>query len=183
MISIPFTAFELVFAFLWFCAGILTWIRRGKIDWKKEALLLLMYVNLAVVLRFTFFPRALRDGHVQPLIFDPSKIIPLRVNLIPLLHLMDFANTGDLIWNVAGNIALFIPTGILLPMVFKKLRTFPKTLAAGAGISLLIEIVQLLFYERATDIDDLILNSLGVAVGFGIYALARKIGKAVKKPH
>ena len=43
-----------------------------------------------------------------------------------------------------------------------------KTVAAGALISLCIEILQLPFPSRASDIDDLILNTLGTAVGYGI---------------
>ena len=48
-------------------------------------------------------------------------------------------------------------------------------LAAGAGISLCIEILQLPFAVRASDIDDLILNTAGVMAGYGIYALFRHI--------
>ena len=50
-------------------------------------------------------------------------------------------------------------------------------LAAGAGLSLGIELLQLPFYVRSTDVDDLILNTLGVAIGFGIRAAIRRFGK------
>ena len=62
---------------------------------------------------------------------------------------------------------------MILPVVYKKLNSFNKVVAAGAFISLCIEILQLPFASRATDIDDLILNTLGVAVGYGIYATAK----------
>ena len=73
-----------------------------------------------------------------------------------------------MIWNVAGNAAMFIPGGIVLPIVYRQLNGFGKTVAAGALISLCIEILQLPFPSRASDIDDLILNTLGTAVGYGI---------------
>ena len=73
-----------------------------------------------------------------------------------------------MIWNVAGNAAMFIPGGIILPIVYRQLNSFGKTVAAGALISLCIEILQLPFPSRASDIDDLILNTLGTAVGYGI---------------
>ena len=41
------------------------------------------------------------------------------------------------------------------------------------GCSLLIEILQLPFFDRASDIDDLILNSVGFIVGYGIYLLVK----------
>ena len=55
MVEIPFFSAELLFAALWLLSRILVWVRQKEIHWKREALLLLMYVNLAVVLRFTFF--------------------------------------------------------------------------------------------------------------------------------
>ena len=54
------------------------------------------------------------------------------------------------------------------------------SLLVGGGISLCIEIIQLPFSVRATDIDDLILNTVGVIVGYGIYALIR-YARRIKK--
>ena len=77
--------------------------------------------------------------------------------------------------NLIGNAAMFIPLGIVWPAVFKKLNTHGKVIAAGVGVSLAIEILQLPFFDRATDIDDLILNSAGFLLGYGIYLLAKRI--------
>ena len=133
-----------------------------------------MYINLAVIIRFVFFPRALVAGHVQPLVFEAADVLPLRINLIPLVHLFDYGSVRDMLWNVAGNTAMFIPSGIILPIVYRKLNSFGKIIAAGALISLCIEFLQLPFASRASDIDDLILNTLGVAAGYGIYMIFRR---------
>ena len=74
---------------------------------------------------------------------------------------------------------MFIPSGIILPIVYKRLNGFGKVVAAGALISLCIEILQLPFASRATDIDDLIMNTLGVIIGYGIYTAI----KSIKKKH
>jgi glycopeptide antibiotics resistance protein len=79
--------------------------------------------------------------------------------------------------NLIGNTTMFIPLGIVWPSVFKKLDTHSKVIAAGVGVTLTIEILQLPFFGRATDIDDLILNSLGFLMGYGIYLLVRKLKK------
>ena len=76
--------------------------------------------------------------------------------------------------NLIGNTAMFIPLGIVWPAVFKKLNTHGKAIAAGIGVSLSIEILQLPFFGRATDIDDLILNSTGFLIGYGIYLLIKR---------
>jgi glycopeptide antibiotics resistance protein len=70
---------------------------------------------------------------------------------------------------------MFIPSGIVLPVIYKKLDRFGKVVSVGALISLCIEILQLPFPSRASDVNDLILNALGVAVGCGIYTAVRRL--------
>ena len=180
MIEIPFIFLEIVFTAIWIINRIRIWISQKQIDWKQESVLLLMYINLAVIIRFAFFPMSKVDGRVQPLIFDTATAFPFRVNLFPLVNLFDYDSKRDLLLNVIGNVAMFIPSGIILPIIYKRLDTFVKVLLAGGGISLCIEIIQLPFSVRATDIDDLILNTVGVIVGYGIYALIRYI-RRIKK--
>ena len=64
MLEISFLSAELAFTAVWLLVRISIWIRRNSIDWKREAVLLLMYLNLAVIIRFVFFPSGLVDGHV-----------------------------------------------------------------------------------------------------------------------
>ena len=180
MIEIPFIFLEIVFTAIWIINRIRIWISQKQIDWKQEAVLLLMYINLAVIIRFAFFPMSKLDGLVQPLIFDIATAFPFGVNLLPLVNLFDYDSKRDLLLNVIGNAAMFIPSGIVLPIIYKRLDTFVKVLLAGGGISLCIEIIQLPFSVRATDIDDLILNVVGVVMGYGIYALIRYI-RRIKK--
>ena len=181
MTEISFTAIELIFAFIWIICRAAVIIKNKKIDWKREALLLLMYINLAVIIRFTFCPMETVNGKVQPLIFDPETAFPFRVNLIPFVNLFDYDNRRDLLLNVIGNAAMFIPSGIVLPVIYKKLNNFIKVVGAGALISLCIEIIQLPFSVRASDVDDLILNTAGVVVGYGVYALVRSIKRKDNK--
>ncbi len=173
MFEIPFYLLEAVFAAAWLAARIILWILQGRIDWKREAVLLLMYVNLAVLIRFTFFPMDRADGRVQPLVFDAAAAFPFKINLVPLVNLLDYESRRDLLLNTIGNAAMFVPTGIILPVVYRRLDTFGKVLAAGAGISLCIELLQLPFSVRTSDVDDLLLNLLGVIAGYGIYTVLR----------
>ncbi len=178
--EISFLRAELCFAALWLALRIAVWGRQKRVDWKREAVLLLMYINLAVILRFTFFPLRRVDGQILPLVFDASRALPFRTNLIPFVRLPGF-HSAAFAENVLGNAALFLPSGIVLPLVYPKLDRFWKVLAAGAGLSLSIELLQLPFAARTTDIDDLIFNTLGVAVGYGIWLLLRKARKAWRK--
>ena len=173
MVEISFLFLEIAFTAIWLMVRVAIWIKQKRIDWKRETVLLLMYINLAVIIRFTFFPMSKADGHIQPLVFDIATAFPFRVNLLPLVNLFDYESKRNLLLNVIGNAAMFIPSGIVLPFVYKRLNSFWKVLLVGIGISLCIEMIQLPFSVRATDIDDLILNAIGVIVGYGIVTLIR----------
>ena len=175
MIEISFVFVELVYTAIWIIIRFAIWIKKKHIDWKREVVLLLMYINLAVIIRFVFFPMSKLDGQVQPLIFDIATAFPFRVNLLPLVNLFDYDSKRDLLLNVIGNVAMFIPSGIVLPIIYKRLDSFVKVILVGGSISLCIEIIQLPFSVRASDVDDLILNTVGVTIGYGIYALIRSV--------
>ena len=177
MVEIPFLFLEGAFTAIWLIIRIAVWMKQKKIDFKREVVLLLMYINLAVILRFTFFPMSKVNGHIQPLVLDTAAVFPFRVNLIPLVNLFDYDSKRDLLLNVIGNTAMFVPSGIVLPIVYKGLNTHRKVISAGIGVSLCIEILQLPFYDRVSDIDDLILNTIGVIVGYGIYTLLQCVRK------
>ena len=171
MIEVSLLTGELFFTVLWLLIRGMIWIQQKKIAWKREAVLLLMLVNLAVLIRFVFYPFFTVNGKVQPLIINMGSIQPLRINLIPLVNILDYDIKREATINIIGNISMFIPTGISMPIVYKRLNRFWKVLLAGAGLSFGIEMLQLLFPGSVTDIDDLILNTAGVAIGYGIYKL------------
>ena len=71
------------------------------------------------------------------------------------------------IWlNVLLNIALFVPLGFLLPLLTKWFRKWYAALGAGFGVSLLIELTQLLTARGMCDVDDLFTNTLGAMLGW-----------------
>lgn len=68
--------------------------------------------------------------------------------------------------NILLNIALFVPLGFLLPLLTKKLRRWHRMTAVGFGVSLAIELIQLLTARGICDVDDLFANTLGAAMGY-----------------
>ena len=73
--------------------------------------------------------------------------------------------------NLFGNIGMFIPLGFGLPWVYKRLRRFWKTLLTAAGLIVCVELVQLVTLLGHCDVDDLILNLIGVSMGYLLWAL------------
>ena len=175
MLNINYGTLCLLITGIWILTRAAVGIKMKEISWKREIQLLLVYICIVVVARFTFFPFSKVNGQIQPLVFDLSKAFPPRINLVPVVHLMDYPEMRKAMLNLIGNTTMFIPLGIVWPSVFPQLDCHKKVIAAGVGASLCIEILQLPFFDRVSDIDDLILNSLGFLVGYGIYMLVKKL--------
>ena len=82
-----------------------------------------------------------------------------NINLVPFAYLF-----SDLT-NSLLNVALFIPLGIGLPLLWKRFRNPVRTVFFGLLVSAAIEFLQL-FTLRATDINDLMTNTLGTLIGW-----------------
>ena len=177
MIPIPYLPVMIGITLLWILVRAVVCYKTKNFSWKREAQLILVYICIVVVARFTFFPFSKVDGKVQQLMLDTANILNFRINLKPIVYLMDYEIRREALINVIGNTTMFIPLGIVWPVCFKQLDTHWKVISAGVGTSLLIEILQLPFFDRVSDIDDLLLNSLGFVIGYGIYLLVKKCKK------
>lgn len=174
--------FQQLFTFLtlaWIAVRVFCSVKNRKTDWKYEAKLILVYICLVVIARFVYFPLRLVEGRIGTLCFDVNKLFPLWINLIPIVHLFE-SYDGWLI-NIIGNVTMFIPVGLVWPFCFKKLNTLRKTVLAGACFPLFIEISQLPFHDRCSDVDDLILNTTGIFLGALIYFGVKKLKSRKQK--
>lgn len=103
---------------------------------------------------------------------------PLPVNWIPFQTVWMYlrgdlpVNPGDVVMmsfaNLAGNVLLLAPMGFLLPLLYDRMRFWNKTLLLGVTFSLTLEMVQY-FLGRTADIDDVLLNSLGILLGYAAW--------------
>lgn len=175
MIPISYPTMVTAISLLWLLNRILIYKKTNQLSWNREIQLVLVYICIVVIARFTFCPFGKVDGKIQPLIFYPDNWFPFRINWIPFVHLLDYPEKREILLNLIGNTAMFIPVGIVWPIVFRELNKPWKVIAAGTGFSLCIEILQLPFYDRVTDVDDLILNSIGFLTGYGIYLLIKSV--------
>lgn len=77
---------------------------------------------------------------------------------------------NKLIAQLILNVAMFIPIGYFLGIALKKDNTI-KILGIGCLLSFTIEIIQLLSKRGVFNVDDIIHNTLGCAIGYGIFRL------------
>ena len=83
--------------------------------------------------------------------------------------------------NLFGNLFILTPLGILLPFAWKKKHSVFLITAVGFLVSMAVETLQLVLGVGAFDVDDLILNTLGVIVGYILYKIGELLYRAINK--
>ena len=117
-------------------------------------------------------------GNLRILIERPTW--NFQLSLVPFTVFKDYAK--DLfrspvfffttLINFFGNLAIFIPLGLLSALLFRK-ATWRRSAIIGFGLSTFIELFQY-FIVRNTAIDDIILNTAGAMCGYLVYLLIKK---------
>ena len=109
-------------------------------------------------------------------------------NFVPFKTIKFYLFLADInlnirIENLVGNVIGFSPFGFLCPVLFKNFRKLKIVIIATFSLSLLYEILQLLFELGSFDVDDLILNTSGGFLGyltFKLYQLFLYIKKKIQ---
>ena len=180
ILEITFPAVAAIISVVWMILIPIRAVKNRGASVKREIELALVYVCVVVVARFTFFPFDKVDGEIQPLVLDTMRMFPPRLNLIPFVMISDYNIRRELLINIIGNTAMFVPLGIIFPSVLR-MDSHKKAILAGVFTSLAIELMQLPFFDRVTDIDDLILNSAGYLIGYSIYLVALWIKRKIRR--
>lgn len=99
-------------------------------------------------------------------------------NLIPLRTITTILGDGNhpnIRRQLGGNAAAFVPLGFLLPLHHPRFRSGRAAVTAGFLASLLVEVLQVAgdvaygYPWKAFDVDDLILNTAGAAIGWALW--------------
>ena len=140
-----------------------------KLPMKHIVIVYVFVYYLTAVLSFTGIPSISDIVHNRLGIITPTGLHfpPDKINLIPFLWITEGIRP------YIENIMLFIPLGFLLPRIWRKYEVLWKTVLSGITFSLAIELSQLFNY-RVTDIDDLLMNTLGALIGWVIFRLLKK---------
>lgn len=155
---IDFIALVFLYVFVFFKK----WKTRGR-----EVLLVntLMYVYLSFVLFFTMMPVIASI----PFMLD-HPYIPM--NLVPFIDVS--LRRGDFFRQVILNVIMTLPFGFLFPLTRDKRAKFGVTVFFCFLMSLGIELLQP-FFDRSSDITDLITNVIGGALGYGLYVIFKPV--------
>ena len=178
-IAFPFLVVSLIAAPCWLIFRL--YRRRGLAQppsFAREVLLLVTLVYFSGLAAATLAP-----NHNPRLLKVDTTRVELRPNLTTLTCSSASFPRGSnarhfCVYNAKGNFLLFLPLGILIPMVWKRLR-FWQGLLIAIALSAGIELVQYLSRAwgsyRSLDINDVILNALGATLGLVIVFLLRSL--------
>ena len=141
---------------------------KGSLRSKTQLAVESIFVSYCiVVLGMTLLPIPIeeREGFPKP-----------SINFIPFSTILELVGSGLFLKQIVGNIILFIPMGFLLPFIWQMARDFLKAVLIGLFISLTVESTQLLvsdYMYKVFDVDDILLNTIGTAMGWLIYRFVR----------
>jgi len=98
------------------------------------------------------------------------------LNLRPFVWVTECYAMGmrRMIGQLLTNVVMFVPYGLLLPVVFGKLRSWWRAGLVVLASTCLIETIQY-FIGRSADIDDVIMNLAGGLLGYGLFALLDRV--------
>lgn len=104
-------------------------------------------------------------------LFSSSREYSRTINLIPFNDILNgYFNKMD----IFGNVILFIPLGIYINMIGENSKIYIN-ICKIIIISLIFECIQYIFGLGASDITDIITNTMGGIIGIGIYMMIKKI--------
>ena len=133
----------------------------------------LFYIYILALL-YVLFLMDIREDTFNNVNLEPFKTIRMFFEYYFEYHHFTFWAWFS---NIFGNIFLLSPFGLLLPIITRHHLSFPKILLLAFWFSFSIELLQYFIRVGEADIDDLILNVTGAAIGYLIYRLWHHITK------
>lgn len=153
----------------------------SDINYKKEILYLIFVCYIVGLFNLVLVPRNFWNTIWHNIFYNLNEnpfegIFDFSYNFIPTIYKIIIGEYTLDSWGkamIVGNFLMFIPMGILLSLCFENVNK--KNIFNNAVlIPLAIEVLQLVV-GRSFDIDDLVMNFLGIVIGYFIVELVKKI--------
>ena len=129
-----------------------------KMIWWGYVVLFFMFV----VIKFTGSFTELANKITTTSFGENLNLMPFRTISVQLAHFSE----GWARFNIVGNTVPFVPLGFLMPMVYQKVNSLAKNLVIGISSVLFIELFQLFTRLGSFDVDDIMLNMIGILSGY-----------------
>ncbi|EUJ40602.1 hypothetical protein PWEIH_03561 [Listeria weihenstephanensis FSL R9-0317] len=172
----------LVIAPLIYIPFLIHWIKQ-KTPIEKIVFKSFMFIYIIGVISFTLFPIDLATGDRDAIFSDLSWFNLIPFGTISEIYSYREYDTAASVFQVVANIIMFVPLGCLYPLCSKYQVSWKRMLITAFICTLSIELAQLvqnLLYQTVPhriDVDDLILNTTGAMIGFGLFMICRPVFK------
>lgn len=140
---------------------------------KKRLLRISIFLLCVVVFKFRGSFTELGQKIVSTPFGTNYNIVPFRSIGVQISHFSE----GWARFNILGNILPFLPFGFLLPIVYPKICTFKQVFISGIIWILFIEIAQFFTRLGRFDVDDVLLNMMGIICGYMFLLFVKKATK------
>ncbi len=140
---------------------------------KLVSTLFILYIAVLFIILFLYGGRQGNQFGLE--VFSKEHLD--MVNYVPFATIFSFferikegsINVDIVVRNIAANLLMFIPMGMALPVLFEdKFNKLWKVFLFVIVLVFIIEVIQFVTFRGSADIDDLILNTVGAIVGYGI---------------
>ena len=142
------------------CLMLLTIWRKGGRSIGRHCALVLLAACVALVIAMTV---VFRESGAES-----------RIQLVPFRSYWDFGENSYFLECFATNVlnvALFVPVGFFAGIGFRRIG-WMKVAQWGCMLSIVIEILQFVFHKGYCEVDDVIHNTLGCLIGYGVYLIS-----------
>ena len=174
MINISYLYITIIFIAIWTFYRILVLKKSKDKNLLRELIINIFFIYFLVLIKITICKM-----DALQIDLNGNKVI----NYIPLVETIKMFKDDGMrfaLYNVIGNIILFMPLGFFIPLLFNKKNKIRYIVAYGAIISTAIEVIQLQQTYNITDIDDIIFNTLGAILGYLVFNMFYKLMEKTK---
>lgn len=167
MIELRYLIFSLFILPIWFYYRRQSLRKKNKsLRVSREFIIQLFFLYILAVIYLTMRPFEFQIPYYgnRPFHFDTQLFYQLT-------HMARSHWRYQILYSI-GNILMFIPFGMLAPIIFPKLRYVIVLIFCGFIFSLIIELTQALFtLTRSATVDDLVFNTVGALLGYFVFLI------------
>lgn len=143
---------------------------------KEKNLILIWHIYIVALIVFVVIKFDGSFGSLLDRVESYGTAGAYNCNIVPLKSIGAQVKNINERWalkNLLGNIIPFVPFGILLPTIYKKVNSFFSVFITGILFVFIIEIFQMVTKLGSFDIDDILLNNFGIIFGYTFYLIVK----------
>ena len=132
----------------------------------QKTIYYMLFVIYSLTMLWLLFGRQQYHREMMDMLVNLRPLKTIRAYLYVLQNREEAYLLRIAAFNLFGNVVLFIPYGIFLPYLFRRMRALWKVMVAGVVTVVCVELLQIATLRGSCDVDDLILNLLGIFIGY-----------------